>query len=455
VSKTKRELGIFSIYKNAFSYIINFYVKISRNFLKSDIGIFFLFVPLYFFWVEKSTISLLTNYNLTYSETWWSFIQISILISFIGLSYLYFKAYKNKNRKAKLWILALFFLFFINIFTLKIDQRFDKNIYSDIHDGLPQIEASIDFFLQGKNPYQEDYYNTVFGEHQQYKIIKISAPDIIYSQLNPAFENYVYPPAQFVLAAPLKLLSETLFDLYDHRFFILFCFIVSIFVIYRLPESEKNKFSLLIVYLLNPLFLDSIAYGYNDVTAMLPLLFALYLLKKNKFTWSIFFVTISILIKYNTIFYLPFFLIYIFQKQNYKLNIKSLLKFCKYLIPIIIPAVFLFLPWLVWDPKALYHDTVFYLNHTYPIRSLGLSAYWLKLGIVQSPFEYHPFWLYQLIFILLVLPPLVKKQLKNNDISNIYLAGTVVAGGVYFFYRYFTSNQLILIFHNILISLFI
>jgi len=455
VSKTKTEKNVFATYKQVFSWLINIYIKATQNFLKTDFGLFSLFIPLYLYWTLNTSVNLLNNYNIINSSLWWNFTPWTIFLIFAVLFYLYWQAHKKNKTKAKLWILALFFLFFVAILALKIDQRFDDKIVSNFHDGLPQVEVSIDYFLSGKNPYRENYYGTALEDYSLYHLIDVTGKDRIFRQLNPAFENYVYPPAQFVLATPLKLISENLFGLYDHRLFILLFFILSILIIYRLPDTSKNKLSLLVVYTFNPLFLDSIIYGYNDVTAIMPLLYALYLLKKNKYQWSLFFVALSILIKYNTVFYLPFFLLYIFQKKNHEFKIKSLLKFSRYLIPLIIPALFLLLPWVIWDAGALYHDTIYYLNHIYPIRSLGLSAYWLKTGIVQSPFEYHPFWIYQVIFLLLALPPLIKKQLKNNNLNDIYLAGTILMSGVYFFYRYFTSSQVTLIFHNLLIALFI
>lgn len=415
----------------------NFY----SNFGKNDFSIFALVIPLYLVWVLSYTVDS-TN-------------QIIYIIIFAGLFYFYYGAHKKNKTKAKLYILALFFLFFLNIFGLKIEQRLNTSIAPQYHDGLPQIEASIDYFLAGKNPYTENYYKSPLGQYNTFRIINIVNGNQVHHRLNPALENYVYPPAQFVLAAPVKLLSENIFGFYDHRFFTLILFVLTLFVVYKLPKSQKNKLSLLVVFMFNPLFLESLAYGYNDVTAILPLLLSLYLLKKNKYYLASFFIAVSILIKYNTVFYLPFFLLYIFIKKQYQFKIKSLLKFSSYAIPMIIPALLLLLPWLIWDFNALYHDTVYYLNHIYPIRSLGLSAYWLKLGIVQSPFEYHPFWIYQIIFLLLVVPPLIKKQFKDNSIHHVYLAGTIVMIGIYFLYRYFTSSQVILIFHNLLIALFI
>lgn len=454
MSEKKDNTSLLSTYKKVALFIIESYVKISQNFLKTDFGIFILFIPLYLLWILNSTINLLKNYqNIGGGQL--SFIQFIIFVSFLLLIYLYYRAHKRNSTKTKLFILFFLFLFFVNVLAIKIQQRFDDNIVSQYHDGIPQIEASIDYFLDGKNPYIENYYNTSLADYDLYRIINVAGKDKMYRQINPAFENYVYPPAQFVLAAPIKLLTESLFGYYDHRFFIILFFILSIFVVYRLPEDNKNKISLTIAYTFNPLFLDSLIYGYNDITAILPLLFSLYLLKKNKYYLASFFVAISILIKYNTIFYLPFFLLYIFIKKKYQFKIKPLLNFSSYAIPMIIPTVFLLLPWLIWDFGALYHDTVYYLNHIYPIRSLGLSAYWLKLGIVQSPFEYHPFWIYQMIFLLLAVPPLIKKQFKDNSIHHVYLAGTIVMIGIYFLYRYFTSSQVILIFHNLLIALFI
>ncbi|PLX25831.1 hypothetical protein C0580_01305 [Candidatus Parcubacteria bacterium] len=454
MSETKDNNSLLSIYKKVALFIIESYVKISQNFLKTDFGIFILFVPLYLLWILNSTINLLKNYqNIGGGQL--SFIQFIIFVSFLLLTYLYYRAHKRNGTKTKIFVLFFLFLFFVNVLTIKIQQRFDDNIISQYHDGIPQIEASIDYFLDGKNHYTEDYYDTALADYNLYRIINVAGKDRMYHSLNPAFENYVYPPAQFVLASPIKLLTESLFGRYDHRFFIALFFIISIFVVYHLPEDRKNKLSLTIAYTFNPLFLDSLIYGYNDVTAILPLLFSLYLLKKNKYYSASFFIAISILIKYNTVFYLPFFLLYIFIKKQYNFKIKSLLRFCRYAIPMTIPFVLLLLPWLIWDFGALYHDTVYYLNHIYPIRSLGLSAYWLKTGIVQSPFEYHPFWIYQVIFLLLAVPPLIKKQFKDNSIHHVYLAGTITMIGIYFLYRYFTSSQVILIFHNLLIALFI
>lgn len=454
MSHIKDKNNFLSTYKKIALFIIESYVRISQNFLKTDFGIFILFIPLYLLWILNSTVNLLKNYqNIGGGQL--SFIQFIIFVSFLLLIYLYYRAHKRNSTKTKLFVLFFLFLFFANVLTIKIQQRFDNNIISQCHDGIPQIEASIDYFLEGKNPYIEDYYNTALADYNLYRIINVTGKDRVYHQINPAFENYVYPPAQFVLAAPIKLATESLFGIYDHRFFIALFFILSIFVVYHLPEDNKNRISLTIAYTFNPLFLDSLIYGYNDVTAILPLLLSLYLLKKNKYYLASFFIAVSILIKYNTVFYLPFFLLYIFIKKKYEFKIKSLLKFSSYAVPMIIPAIFLLLPWLIWDFGALYHDTVYYLNHIYPIRSLGLSAYWLKMGIVQTPFEYHPFWIYQVIFLLLAIPPLIKKQFKDNNIHHVYLAGTIIMIGVYFLYRYFTSSQVILIFHNIIIAMFI
>ena len=226
----------------------NIFIKISQGFFKTDLGIFIFFVPLYLIWVLSSTASLLKNYNNLY------LLILGITLTFIVLSYFYWQAYKDKQNKYKLWILTLFFVFFLGIFGLEINQRFDEKITANYHDSLPQIETSIDYFLAGKNPYQENYYGTPLEDYDLYRIIDVDGKDTTYHQLNPAFENYVYPPAQFILAAPFKLASEKIFGFYDHRFFILIFFILSLFVVYCLPKSDEKKLSLLIIYIFNPFF---------------------------------------------------------------------------------------------------------------------------------------------------------------------------------------------------------
>ncbi len=188
MSETKDNNSLLSIYKKVALFIIESYVKISQNFLKTDFGIFILFVPLYLLWILNSTINLLKNYqNIGGGQL--SFIQFIIFVSFLLLTYLYYRAHKRNGTKTKIFVLFFLFLFFVNVLTIKIQQRFDDNIISQYHDGIPQIEASIDYFLDGKNHYTEDYYDTALADYNLYRIINVAGKDRMYHSLKPAVEN--------------------------------------------------------------------------------------------------------------------------------------------------------------------------------------------------------------------------------------------------------------------------
>ena len=80
--------------------------------------------------------------------------------------------------------------------------------------------------------------------------------------------------------------------------------------------SEKNLWSL-VFFSLNPIVLtETILSGHNDIVMMFFALASLYLLRKEKYFFSIVALIFSILIKYATIFLIPIYLVKLIKKDK-------------------------------------------------------------------------------------------------------------------------------------------
>jgi len=66
----------------------------------------------------------------------------------------------------------------------------------EVHDIIVQQEAAIRYFLQGKNPYVETYFNTPL-EQWHYSD----------TEINPALFHFVMMPGYLLLSLPFRLLS--------------------------------------------------------------------------------------------------------------------------------------------------------------------------------------------------------------------------------------------------------
>lgn len=383
----------------------------------------------------------------------WPFVIITLI--FILLSIIFYKGViKNKN-KLKIIVIILILLIQSLILTAYINKRlYSENTSWLPHDGIAQTEVAMNYLIQGKNPYHENYYKTELDNARDHFIMFISV-NKIWEITNPALENYVYMPLSFILPLPLKYLFTNIFNFYDNRIFNFIFYILACLLVYKIPEDPKKKIGLLVFFSLNDFSIPDIIYGFNDIVPMYFLLLAYYFLKKSHYTKSIIILSLAGLIKQNIIFFWPFFLFYIFINQKYQFKIKSLLKFSKYPLIILLLICLFLLPFILWCPNCFYHDTIYYLGHIYPARGIGLAGLLLQLGIITDPFQFYNFALWQILFILIFLPLFLYRQYKNNTPKNAYLHGTLLMGGVWFLARYFTDSHFYVVITNLLIYLFL
>ena len=118
--------------------------------------------------------------------------------------------WRSRVKTGLVWTIIAFTVL---IPTLKLATLRHENLpHSYSHDGgVIQTEATIDYFLSGKNPYIEDYRSTPMAEWGL-------------EEFRTALDHYPYLPWTFVASAPVKLISDALLGWYDQRFVYLIVF---------------------------------------------------------------------------------------------------------------------------------------------------------------------------------------------------------------------------------------
>ncbi|HMN31661.1 MAG TPA: hypothetical protein PKE45_26165, partial [Caldilineaceae bacterium] len=110
------------------------------------------------------------------------------------------------RRRLKWLLLAVIVVTALLLPTVKlILLRQGSGPASYAHDGgVIQTEATIQYLLQGKNPYVEDYVDTPMAEWG-------------FSRYRTALYHYPYLPWTFLFSAPFKLMSQAVIGWYDQR----------------------------------------------------------------------------------------------------------------------------------------------------------------------------------------------------------------------------------------------
>ncbi len=130
------------------------------------------------------------------------------------------------------------------------------------HDGgVIQTEAAIGYFVEGKNPYVEDYTATPMAEWG-------------FSRYRTALYHYPYLPWTFVFSTPFYLAGQALGG-YDQRWVYLLLMLVALALAPRLAQSSRAKPALVATLALNPIMALDIIFGQNDSFVLSWLIFSL------------------------------------------------------------------------------------------------------------------------------------------------------------------------------------
>jgi len=331
---------------------------------------------------------------------------------------------------------------------LLINLRHIAGPVSYSHDGgVLQTEVTIGYFLQGLNPYVEDYVDTPMAEWG-------------YEGYRTALYHYPYLPWTFVFSAPFHLLSHALIGWFDERLVYLLLFVLTLILTQKLVQKPLEKRIAVAVMGLNPILAVSLIFGENDLFVLAWIVLALWLVQSGQAQSSIRRLLLGSAVfglacagKPTAWFLIPFWLLYLLRDQWGDRLIPPMNTWRAHLVALwrrgwTLPAVSLLVigPWLIWSPAAMYDDVWRWAAGQgptgYQIWGWGASNYVLGLGWVSDRFEYWPFIIPGLLISLPLLIFLLWRQARTNTMG-MMLYGFVVWLLVYSYVsRFFQPNYL-------------
>lgn len=231
------------------------------------------------------------------------------LLSFLvyWLAFRFFSKKENLTSRELKIILGFFFLFAVTILIFPPMGSTDIYLYS------AQTRVLTTY---GQNPY--------IAPLNQF-------PNDLFSPFNKHWQNIPahYGPLWTIISAIVGLVARDNLGAYifGFRFLSLIFFVFTGLVIYKIAILKKNEKNFLVwpLFFWNPLFLwEAVNNGHNDSTMAFFLVMAILFYFQKKFNWSIVFLTLSVLIKYNTIILAPIFLLGAWKEKPKDKSIFSL-----------------------------------------------------------------------------------------------------------------------------------
>ena len=312
------------------------------------------------------------------------------------------------------------------------------------HDGgVIQTEAVIQFFLQGKNPYVEDYLNTPMAEWG--------------IDFRTALYHFPYLPWTFLFSTPFYLLSQATLGWYDQRFVYLFLFVWTLALAPALTRHLQERLLLVMLLGLNPIMASDVIFGQNDSFVLFWIVLTLWLWQRGwehpatrERWWAASALTYGLACtsKPTAWFLAPFYTLLLTESETPQG--RELLRKAMVILRRAIPAVAVFLlltlPYLAWDANALIDDIWRWSAGTtempYQIRGWGLANFVLAGGWVESRLSYWPFWIPELLIASPLLALGIAKQMRRNGIGTACWGYGLLLFGFLFASRFLNENYL-------------
>lgn len=295
------------------------------------------------------------------------------------------------------------------------------------HDGgVIQTEAAIQYLFEGKNPYREDYTATPMAEWG-------------FSEYRTALYHYPYLPWTFLFSAPFYLVGR-LIGRYDQRWVYLLLMAIALVLTPRLAGPGRSRFALVALLGLNPIMLLDLIFGQNDSFVLAWLIFSLvawqhWFAGRKHGTdrlWALGLSTVCFGLacasKPTAWFLAPFYAMLLIADELMAAapTWHNLAQATPALLRRIWPSVLVFallvVPYLVWDPFALYDDVWRWSTGQgetgYQIWGWGASNFVLALGLVVDRFAQWPFWILELLVAVPLLIWFSTRQMRAPTLYN-------------------------------------
>lgn len=300
------------------------------------------------------------------------------------------------------------------------------------HDGLIQNEIAVDYVLAGRNPYVEDYSDTIMAL-APFKVSTLTD--------NPALHYYAYLPVTFLLPMAPQSLAAGLLGWFDQRFLFLALFIGVLVLAGSLVRQIERRLILTMILGLNPLTVTYLIEGRNDVMTLFWIVLAVVLARRGSWRGSAVVLALACTTKHTAWFFWPFWALYIGGSGTWRQRLRRAATPIGWWAGV---SLAILLPWLVWDASAFFDDTIGTMigttGYPAPIEGLGFGGALVSIGVLSASDPTFPFWLFQLLTFGPLTLGLLARQWRANHLASA-LSGYALALFVFtYFSRLFNDN---------------
>jgi hypothetical protein len=359
-----------------------------------------------------------------------------------------------RRRHRFLFLLRIFVVLFFVLMAailpagIQIIARLEQGPATNAHDGLLQTEIAMEFLLDGKNPYRENYFGTVMEEWR-------GGEPPWTPTLGPLYHN-AYLPGLFVLPLPLYVLSQSLLGWYDQRLFYLATF--AAFLLFLVPSvpKQRHKLAALLATGLNFLFPYFVAEGRNDIVILLFLMITTFLLAKGHTRLASAVLGLAVASKHLAWFFVPFYYIFLMPDGVSRSSVRSVIG---QTWPLVITSALLVGPFLLWDAPAFIDDTLLYLTgsteHSWPIRGIGFSQLLVAAGLLDVNNTSFPFLVLEALAGIPLFWLLLQYQRHENSLRVLWLNFALFSMVVVYFSRFLHDSYVVFILQALAIAAFL
>jgi len=310
--------------------------------------------------------------------------------------------------------------------------------YITYNDGALQIALAMEKLQEGTNPYAATYDDSPLRYHS----FVVDGQPI---GRHPANEYFVYLPGFLWLSWPFYQFFAWMGLFYDQRWIFLFAYFILILILPRITKAPSDKLTLLIAVGLNPLLASPIVIGQNDVVIILTVIASLLAWEKGKEFQSAVWFGIACSLKQFAWLMAPFYLLMIITRpRNGSAPILDWKRGVQIVVIVSVVFVVLVAPFFWWNPAAFWEDIFLYPSGqvalNYPITGYSIGMLVLGLGWVSSPFDYFPFWIFQVIIGFPILFFMLKQQWQQRTVGAMLLGSGIFIFGFGLASRFFQDN---------------
>ena len=310
---------------------------------------------------------------------------------------------------------------------MQVGLRDSSEPWFHVNDSTYQIDIAGELLLDGENPYGHDYRGS--GLEKWYPAVKAdeTVPKV-------ALDHFAYFPGTVLTAAAWRLVPSP-FD--DYRILVLLCTLALFAAAFLFDAPLPWKLAAGAALAANPLAIRGAWFGTADAPSVLLTVLAFAFLARGRYLASAAAIAAAVLLKQFALVAVPFLAVGMLARGVAR---GVLWRAGAVFAAIVVAGV---LPFAIWDPGALWEDTIEYGAQTYRIIGYGLAGVLYEVGILDDRFGSYPFLPLALVLWLPLTVWLLLSQWRSRRLW-IGAAGFAVSiFGLLYLGRVFQNSYLI------------